>query len=320
MSNLASEPEMMEDVVNESPDTQDVVSDDKFEIEIVDDTPEGDRGRPRKAEDAAPEIFNDDELDKYSEGVQKRFKKMTYEANEQRRNKEEAIRLREEALKYAESIKAENERLRKTLEHGEETLVTQAKGRVQAELDRAKVAYKEAIDAGDSDLILEANDKVTALRIEADKINSYRPQKRPASQVQAPQYQQQAPARPQPDARAIEWAKQNTWFENPETPEMTGYAYGVHQKLVESGIDPNTDQYYTQIDKAMRQVFPDKFDDGQVEVQAPQRQGGSVVAAPSRTTKKSRTVRLTSTQASLAKRLGLSNEQYAAQLMKDQSK
>ena len=138
MSNLASEPEMMEDVGNESPDTQDVVSDDKFEIEIVDDTPEEDRGRPRKAEDAAPETFDDDELDKYSEGVQKRFKKMTYEANEQRRNKEEAIRLREEALKYAESIKAENERLRKTLEQGEETLVTQAKGRVQAELDQSK--------------------------------------------------------------------------------------------------------------------------------------------------------------------------------------
>lgn len=319
MSNLASEPEMMEDIGNESPETQDVVSDDKFEIEIVDDTPEEDRGRPRKAEDAEPEIPDEDELDKYSEGVQKRMKKMTYEVNEQRRNKEEAIRLREEALKYAESIKAENERLRQSLEQGEQTLVSQAKGRVQAELDRAKVAYKEAIDAGDSDLILEANDKVTALRIEADKIANYRPQKRPAPQPQ-PQYQQQAPAKPQVDPRALEWGKKNTWFENPETPEMTGYAYGLHQKLVQSGIDPNTDQYYTEIDKAMRRVFPDKFDDGQVEVQAPQRQGGSVVAAPSRTTKKSRTVRLTSTQASLAKRLGLTNEQYAAQLMKDQSK
>ena len=242
---------------------------------------------------------------------------MTYEVNEQRRNKEEAIRLREEALKYAESIKAENERLRKTLEQGEETLVTQAKGRVQAELDRAKVAYKEAIDAGDSDLILEANDKVTALRIEADKIANYKPAKRPAPQPQ-PQYQQQAPAVPQVDPRAVEWGKRNTWFER--DPEMTGFAYGVHQRLVQSGIDPNTDQYYTEIDKAMKKVFPDKFDDGQVEVQAPQRQAGSVVAAPSRTTKKSRTVRLTSTQASLAKRLGLSNEQYAAQLMKDQSK
>ena len=317
MSNLASEPEMMEDFENESPDTQDVVSDDKFEIEIVDDTPEEDRGRPRKAEDAEPEIPDEDELDKYSEGVQKRMKKMTYEVNEQRRNKEEAIRLREEALKYAESIKAENERLRQSLEQGEQTLVNQAKGRVQAELDRAKVAYKEAIDSGDSDLILEANDKVTALRIEADKIASYKPQKRPAPQPQ-PQYQQQAPAVPQVDPRAVEWGKRNTWFE--KDPEMTGFAYGVHQRLVQSGIDPNTDQYYTEIDKAMKKVFPDKFDDGQIEEQAPQRQAGSVVAAPSRTTKKSRTVRLTSTQASLAKRLGLSNEQYAAQLMKDQSK
>ena len=317
MSNLASEPEMMEDVGNESPDTQDVVSDDKFEIEIVDDTPEEDRGRPRKAEDAEPEIPDEDELDKYSEGVQKRMKKMTYEVNEQRRNKEEAIRLREEALRYAESIKAENERLRKSLEQGEQTLVNQAKGRVQAELDRAKVAYKEAIDSGDSDLILEANDKVTALRIEADKIDSYKPAKRPAPQPQ-PQYQQQAPAVPQVDPRAVEWGKRNTWFE--KDPEMTGFAYGVHQRLVQSGIDPNTDRYYTEIDKAMKKVFPDKFDDGQIEEQAPQRQAGSVVAAPSRTTKKSRTVRLTSTQASLAKRLGLSNEQYAAQLMKDQSK
>ena len=317
MSNLASEPEMMEDVGNESPETQDVVSDDKFEIEIVDDTPEEDRGRPRKAEDAEPEIPDEDELDKYSEGVQKRMKKMTYEVNEQRRNKEEAIRLREEALKYAESIKAENERLRQSLEQGEQTLVNQAKGRVQAELDRAKVAYKEAIDSGDSDLILEANDKVTALRIEADKIASYKPEKRPAPQPQ-PQYQQQAPAVPQVDPRAVEWGKRNTWFE--KDPEMTGFAYGVHQRLVQSGIDPNTDQYYTEIDKAMKKVFPDKFDDGQIEEQAPQRQAGSVVAAPSRTTKKSRTVRLTSTQASLAKRLGLSNEQYAAQLMKDQSK
>ena len=293
------------------------MSDDKFEIEIVDDTPEEDRGRPRKAEDAEPEIPDEDELDKYSEGVQKRMKKMTYEVNEQRRNKEEAIRLREEALKYAESIKAENERLRQSLEQGEQTLVNQAKGRVQAELDRAKVAYKEAIDSGDSDLILEANDKVTALRIEADKIASYKPQKRPAPQPQ-PQYQQQAPAVPQVDPRAVEWGKRNTWFER--DPEMTGFAYGVHQRLVQSGIDPNTDRYYTEIDKAMKKVFPDKFDDGQIEEQAPQRQAGSVVAAPSRTTKKSRTVRLTSTQASLAKRLGLSNEQYAAQLMKDQSK
>ena len=101
---------------------------------------------------------------------------------------------------------------------------------------------------------------------------------------------------------------------------MTGYAYGLHEKLVKSGIDPRTEQYYNEIDSAVRRVFPDRFDDGQVEEPAPQRQNGSVVAAPSKSTKKPRTVRLTSTQASLAKRLGLSNEQYAAQLLKEMSK
>ena len=308
---------MEQDIENESPQTQDVVSDDKFEIEIVDDTPQEEK--PRLAEDREPEVPSDDEIDQYSAGVQKRINKLKFEAQEQERQKLEAHRLQEEALRYAQQIKSENEQLRKNLDAGEETLIGQAKGRVQAELDRAKVAYKEAIDAGDSDLILEANDKVTALKIEADKINNYKPVKRPEPQAQ-PQYQQQSPAKPQVDPRALEWGKRNTWFESPENTEMTGFAYGVHQRLMQEGIDPNTDQYYTEIDKAMRRVFPDKFDDGQVEVQAPQRQGGSVVAAPSRTTKKSRTVRLTSTQASLAKRLGLSNEQYAAQLLKDQSK
>jgi len=101
---------------------------------------------------------------------------------------------------------------------------------------------------------------------------------------------------------------------------MTGYAYGLHEKLVKQGIDPRSDQYYDEIDKSIRRVFPDRFDDGLIEEEAPHRQHGSVVAAPSKTTKKPRTVRLTSTQASLAKRLGLTNEQYAAQLMKEASK
>jgi len=157
------------------------------------------------------------------------------------------------------------------------------------------------------------------LKVESDRVNNYKPQVRTAPQPQ-PQYAQPAPQVDKPDPKALEWGKKNTWFENPETPEMTGYAYGVHQKLVQSGIDPRSDSYYDEIDKAMKKAFPDKFDGGQIEEEAPQRQAGSVVAAPSRSTKKPRTVRLTSTQASLAKRLGLTNEQYVAQMLKDQSK
>ena len=317
MNSLADKPELTEqDLENESPETQDVV-DDSFEIEVSDDTPEEEK--PRLAEDREPEVPSDDEIDKYSVGVQKRINKLKFEAQEQERQKLEAHRLQEEALRYAQQIKSENEQLRKNLDAGEETLIGQAKGRIEAQLDKAKSAYKAAYESGDPDALIAAQEQLTTLEVESDRVNNYKPQVRTAPQQQ-PQYAQPTPQANKPDVKALEWGKKNTWFENPETPEMTGFAYGVHQKLVQSGIDPRSDSYYDEIDKAMKKAFPDKFDDGQIEEEAPQRQSSSVVAAPSRTTKKPRTVRLTSTQASLAKRLGISNEQYVAQMLKDQSK
>jgi len=326
MSNVAEEQEFKEetvaeavasaqqDVVNESPETQDV---DSFAVEVVDDTPEEDQGKPRRAEDAEPQIPSDDEVEKYSDGVQKRIKQLKFEFHEERRAKEEAARLQEEALRYAETIKSENEKLRKTLDDGEQSLIGQAKGRIEAQLEKAKKDYKTAYEAGDPDELLKAQSELTRLQNEEYRVDNYKPQPRAAEKPAEPAPQPAAQP-PQVDQKALEWGKKNEWFE--KDPEMTGYAYGLHQKLVNQGIDPRTDQYYDEIDKAVRRVFPDKFDDGQIEEEAPQRQNGPVVAAPSKTTKKPRTVRLTSTQAALAKRLGLTNEQYAAQLMKEASK
>ena len=326
MSNVAEEQEFKEetvaealasaqqDVENESPETQDV---DSFEIEVVDDTPEEDQGKPRRAENAEPQIPSDDEVEKYSEGVQKRIKQLKFEFHEERRAKEEAARLQEEALRYAETIKAENEKLRKNLDDGEQTLIGQAKGRIEAQLEKAKKEYKAAYESGDPDALLKAQEDLTTIQNEKYRVDNYQPRSRAAEKP--PEPAPQPPAQPpQVDQKALEWGKKNEWFE--KDPEMTGYAYGLHQKLVNQGIDPRTDQYYDEIDKAVRRVFPDKFDDGKIEEEAPQRQNGPVVAAPSKTTKKPRTVRLTSTQAALAKRLGLTNEQYAAQLMKEASK
>ena len=326
MSNVAEEQEFKEetvaealasaqqDVENESPETQDV---DSFEIEVVDDTPEEDQGKPRRAENAEPQIPSDDEVEKYSEGVQKRIKQLKFEFHEERRAKEEAARLQEEALRYAETIKAENEKLRKNLDDGEQTLIGQAKGRIEAQLEKAKKEYKAAYESGDPDALLKAQEDLTTIQNEKYRVDNYQPRSRVAEKP--PEPAPQPPAQPpQVDQKALEWGKKNEWFE--KDPEMTGYAYGLHQKLVNQGIDPRTDQYYDEIDKAVRRVFPDKFDDGKIEEEAPQRQNGPVVAAPSKTTKKPRTVRLTSTQAALAKRLGLTNQQYAAQLMKEASK
>lgn len=291
--------------------------DDGFEIEVVDDTPEPDKGKPRRAEDAEPQLPEDEEIQSYSEGVQKRIKQLKFEYHEERRRKEEAARLQEEALRYAQQVKSENERLRKTLEEGEGVLVNQAKGRVAAELDKAKSAYKAAYESGDSDALIEAQERLSALQAEKMRYESYRPQPRQA-QTPAPEYTRPQPQPPRPDAKAVAWAQKNTWFERDE--EMTGYAYGLHEKLVKSGVDPRSDEYYNQIDRAVRRVFPDKFDDGQIEEVAPQRQAGNVVAPAARSGKKPRKVQLTSTQVSLAKRLGLSNEQYAAQLMKEMNR
>jgi len=316
MNNLAEQ----QDIENESPETQDVVvenSDSNFEVEVVEDTPEEEK--PRLAEDREPEVPSDDEIDKYSAGVQKRINKLKFEAQEQERQKLEAHKLQEEALRYAQQIKAENEKLKQTLDQGEATLIDQAKGRITAELDKAKTAYKAAYESGDPDALLAAQEQLSAMQNEQYRVNTYKPQPRvQAEPTPQPQYAQQTPQVPRPDDRALNWAKNNEWFETDS--EMTGYAYGLHEKLVKSGIDPRTEQYYNEIDSAVRRVFPDRFDDGQVEEPAPQRQNGSVVAAPSKSTKKPRTVRLSSTQASLAKRLGLSNEQYAAQLLKEMSK
>jgi len=315
MNNLADKSELTEqDLENESPETQDIV-DESFEIEVSDEATETEV-KPAKPEKEVADS-SDAEIEEYTAGVQKRIDKLTKQYRDEERARQEALQLQEEALRYAQQVKSENEKLRKTIEQGEETLIGQAKGRIEAQLDKAKTAYKAAYESGDPDALIAAQEQLTALKVEADRVNNYRPTPRPAPQP-TPQYTQPTAQANKPDEKALEWGKRNTWFE--KDPEMTGYAYGVHQRLVQSGIDPRSDSYYDEIDKAMKKVFPDKFDGGKTEDEAPQRQAGSVVAAPSRTTKKPRTVRLTSTQASLAKRLGLSNEQYAAQLIKDQSK
>ena len=320
MNNLAEEHEFEEETVAEALekaqgkqlDTGD--DDDGFEIEVVDDTPEEDKGKPRRAEGADPKVPDDDEIQSYSEGVQKRIKQLKFEYHEERRAKEEAARLQEEALKYAQQVQQENQRLIKTLEDGEGVLVNQAKGRVAAELDKAKAAYKAAYETGDPDALIEAQEKLTMLQNEKVRYENYRPQPR-QQQAPQPQYQQPTPQPNRPSDRALKWAQRNDWFE--KDSEMTGYAYGLHEKLVKSGVAPDTEEYYNKIDDAMRRVFPDEFDDGPFEEPAPQRQAGNVVAPAARSGKKPRKVQLTSTQVSLAKRLGLTNEQYAAQLMKE---
>ena len=178
MNQTAEQTEFVEETVAEAIESakgKPNQGDGDFEIEVIDDTPEADRGRPRRSEDSESDIPDDDEISKYSEGVQKRIKKLSFLNNEERRAKEEALRLQEEALRFAQQTKSENERLRKTLQEGEGVLVNQAKGRVAAELEKARTEAKSAYEMGDADAMIAANEKVAKLNYEQEKYKDYRP-------------------------------------------------------------------------------------------------------------------------------------------------
>jgi hypothetical protein len=304
------------------------MEDESLEIEVVDDTPEEDRGKPKRDENVPPQIPEDDEIKNYSGDVQKRIKQLKYEYHEERRQKEEAKRLSDEAVTATQKLMEENKKLRKTLDDGEGLLVEQAKGRVEAELVKAKQEYKEAYEAGDPDKLVEAQDKLSSIQNEKYRVNNYKPSVRAVENDVPPQTQTPDRTTPNvqpPTGRDKEWLEANSdWFQKDDYEDMTGYAMGVHQKLVKAGLNPklDTEEYYRRIDDAMGKAFPEHFNkDKQVveteEVEAPQRNVGSVVAPVNRSAKKPRKVQLTSTQIGLAKRLGVTPEQYAAQLLKE---
>lgn len=293
---------------------------DDFELEIVDDTPEEDRDKARRPENATPELPEDDEIASYSESVQKRIKKLKYEFHEERRAKEEAARLRDEAISFAQKEREEKMRLQRMLEEGEGVLVNQAKQRLQVQLEKAKADFKTAYETGDADAMAEAQSRMSDLKNEEFRLNSYKPPVRTQQPQQPVPTAQPKPSVPAPSSKAQEWAQKNPWFMRNGDEDITALAMGTHEKLVRSGVAPDTDQYYTQIDAAVRRAFPDRFADASEEVKPQRRQAGNVVAPAGRTAAQTpRKVVLTSTQVALAKRLGLTPQQYAAQLLKDSS-
>ena len=286
------------------------------DIEIVDDTPEQDRGR--KPLETAPEDPTEDELSQYSESVKQRIQKFTKGYHDERRRAEAALREKEEALRLAQAIVEENKRLKGSLNKGQEALLNQAKQAVGLELEQAKRKYKEAYDSGDSDALVEAQENLTAAKIKADKIANFKPASLQAEEkgVETEKIVQAN----RPDDKALAWQRQNRWFGDDE--EMTSFALGLHQKLVRSGVDPQSEEYYERIDSRMRQVFPDAFDPPEEEpekVEKPARAKASVVAPATRSTASKKIV-LTQTQVNIAKRLGVPLELYAKKVAEEARK
>ena len=277
------------------------------EVEVVDDTPEADKGRKPMKE--APAEITDDELEQYSDGVKKRIQHFSKGYHEERRAKEAAFREREEALRLAHNLVEENKRLQGSLGQGQQALLEQAKKVVANEVDQAKQKYKQAYEAGDSDALVSAQEELTAAKIRAERVNNFKPA---PLQAQTPVVQPAPQAQefvPQVDSKARAWQDTNPWFGKDE--EMTALALAAHEKLVKGGIDPSSDEYYEKINTRMRQVFPDAFNSG--------KRKSSVVAAATRSTAPRKIV-LTQSQVNIAKRLGVPLEAYARQVAEDMRK
>jgi hypothetical protein len=298
------------------PDEKDEVSAaaDDFEIEIEDDTPEEDRNRQPLPKEMVQDL-EEDELEDYSEGVKERLKQMKKVWHDERREKEQALREQQEAIAYAKQVQEENRALKGRLSTGEQHFINTYKSAAEMELDNAKRDYKDAYDQGDSDRLLEAQEKLNSAQFKLQKAREFVPSGQPEESDVQPATN---PA-PRPDQRAIAWQERNEWFGKDE--EMTSLALGLHQKLVaQYGTSyPSTDEYWKKVDDTMRRRFPENFGDRDQEepAQKPQRPNrpAPVVASADRSTP-SKKVKMKQSQVLIAKKLGLTPEQYVKEMIK----
>ena len=294
---------------------------DDIQIEIVDDTPTQDRGRAPMPKEIVEELEKDD-LDEYSDKVKKRLGQMKKVWHDERRAKEAVSREKDEALRFAQQQFEENKALKQRLGQGQQALVKEITKSATTELGTAKDKLKQAYEAGDSALIADAQEAMTDAKIKLKEYEKFKPSLQEDNTGVKP-VQQPRTVQPVPDRKAAAWREENDWFGPDE--EMTALALGLHEKLVrEHGSEYATsDDYYDRINATMRKRFPEKFEEEATQTQeqekpVPRTKAANVVAPVTRTTSP-RQVRLTPSQVSLAKRLGLSNEAYAKAVIKLES-
>lgn len=275
---------------------------------VIDSPPEADEASPQSAQ-----VEAEDEHEKYSQSVQKRINQLTKRAKE-------AEREREEALRYAQTVQSENTNVKQRLQNLDQNYLTEYGHRVVSEQTRAKEELKAAIETGDVDRQMSAQERIAQLSIAADKHAQAKAQREAQAAQQQAYVEQQAlqqqyvpaPTQAAPDPKAEDWASKNEWFGTDDA--MTFAAFGLHKKLVqEEGFDPSSNDYYDALDSRMKEAFPHRFPDESVEVSRNYRSGQSVagVSRGKSSSGRGKKVRLSPSQVTIAKRLGVPLEEYA---------
>ena len=280
---------------------------DEIEIEIQDDTPVEDRGREPLPQDIVKEL-EADELEDYSDKVKTRLKQMKKVWHDERREKEQAERERQEALTLAQKVLEENKQLKAKVSGTETALVSKYKESAQRQFADAKQEYKDAFESGDSERLVEAQQKMSSAKDILDKTERYKP---------TPVQEEETVVNSVPsklESKTAAWQERNPWFGSDKL--MTALALGLHEELIEKhGQSFNsTDEYWREVDKTMRDRFPERFKrDNRTETRQ------TTVVAPATRSMAPKKVTLTKTQLNIVKRLGVTPEQYAREFLKLES-
>jgi len=298
-------------------ETPEIETDEGFEIEIEDDTPVADRGKTPLPKEIVEELEEADGSDEYTGKVQTKFKQYKKALHDERRAKEEAFREQEEALNIAQRVIDENKRLKNLLESGEKELISTYQTSAEMEVEKAKRNYKEAYDYGKTDEIIEAQAELMRATNKLDKANNFRPtvqnvddnvQLLPKKQSQAAQL----------DPKVAEWVAENPWYVDPTKKSMSRFAVGIHEDLLETYGDKfvGTDEYFKHINREVSRRFPEEFETNNEEPKTQRTSKLSTVVASAKRSTSSKKITLTTTQVALAKKFGITPEQYARELTK----
>lgn len=287
----------------------------EIEIEIEDDTPVEDRGRQPLPRPLVEELEKD-ELDQYDDNVKTKLKQMRKVWHDERREKESALREQQEAVTLAQRLLEENKRIKGILDTGGKEYVSTIQSNSAMELKIAQRAYKEAYEAGDSDKMVEANQALQIANLKAIQVKNFRmpslQEEETRVQPQPVQYQP-APYVPEPDNKAVVWQNRNRWFG--QERGMTAFALALHEDLRDNGVEVGSEDYYRELDKTIRKRFPEKFEEQEDSRQSTRTRPSTVVASAVRSTAPTK-VKLKQSQVNLAKKFGLTPEQYVKEVLK----
>ena len=300
---------------DEKQESQEQEQDDQLEVEIEDDTPEEDRGREPMPKPLVEEL-EQDELDQYDDNVKQKLKQMRKVWHDERREKERAAREQQEAVALAQKLMEENKKYKQYIETGTKEYATTLQNAANLELEIAKRKYKEAYDSGDSDQIMEASQVLQTANLKVMQANNFQaPALQEENYVVQNEPEVQKPRRMNPKLET--WLQKNPWY-GPEA-EMTALAVGIDKKIQEAGnIVIGSDEYFATLDKTMRKRFPEYFGIEETESTAKTetRTKPSTVVAPAVRSTAPKRIKLKASQVNLAKKFGLTPEQYAIELRK----